>query len=523
MKQNNQSIVIDFLSQPDSYAGGASFVKKIETHISVVFLVGDKVFKLKRAIKYSYLDFSTLELRRRYCEAEVAINRRTAPDLYKGVVAVKGDEAEGFHIGGEGDVVEWLVEMVRFEEDILFDHMGQAGKLSASMIGDLAESIAKFHMRAEPMAHVDVLQGLEETIRSNADSFSRFSAGILDPADIDALCHEQRTALLGEIGKKMVARCKEGRVRHCHGDLHLRNICLIDGQPTLFDAIEFNETFAHIDVFYDLSFLIMDLDHRELGHLANVVMNRYVDVTGDIGGLQCLPLFLSLRATIRAHVAATAAFQHSDADQSKRLANEARTYLVSAAQYLSPVNPRLIAIGGLSGSGKSLTAREIAAYVGAAPGARLIRSDIIRKQLAGADPLSRLPAEGYTPEMTGKTYEALYEQARTCLVQGQSVIVDAVFARPEERCTIAAIAHEMDVPFAGLWLDAPEDVRQARVSGRKFDASDANAAVVTMQQSYDLGIMNWKTIDSSDSKDVTAIKSREALGLSIGTDVLKGA
>ena len=176
--------------------------------------------------------------------------------------------------------------------------MGQAGKLLPPLIGDLAEAIARFQMRAEPMADVDALQGLEETIRGNADSFSRFSVGILDCADIDALCNEQRAALHGEIGEKLVARCKEGRVRHCHGGLHLRNICLIDGQPTLFDAIEFNETFAYIDVFYDLSFLIMDLDHRGLGHLANVVMNRYVDVTGDMDGLQCLPLFLSLRAAI---------------------------------------------------------------------------------------------------------------------------------------------------------------------------------------------------------------------------------
>jgi hypothetical protein len=515
MKEYDQSRVIEFLGRADSYGDGRASVKKIETHISVVFLVGSQVFKLKRAVKYPYLDFSTLQLRHQMCEAEVSVNRRTAPDLYKGVVAVTLDASDALAIGGDGEVVEWLVEMNRFDEDTLFDRL----ELTPELMDALAGSIAGLHMTAEVRPGFDSYQGLEETITGNAASFSLFGASVFDAADIDTLTQAQLTVLRGRIGKKLKQRARAGRVRHCHGDLHLRNICLIDGQPTLFDAIEFNDSFACIDVIYDLAFLLMDIDFRAQRDLANIVLNRYLDITGDTDGLQCLPLLLSVRAAIRAHVSATAAAKQSHSLDAERLTQEARAYLDLARTYLKGGKSRLLAVGGLSGSGKSLLARELAPHVGLAPGARIVRSDIIRKHLAGVDPLSRLDEEGYSSAMTQRTYKTLYEQARRALQGGHCVIVDAVFAKPEERETIAALATEMGVEFDGLWLQAPAKIMAARVTQRTLDASDADAAVVRQQLSYNLGEIDWLRIDSAGAKTTMLRKALKALGLSVVSKV----
>ncbi|MBT4934939.1 MAG: AAA family ATPase [Rhodospirillaceae bacterium] len=509
MKTYDQLQVIEFLSRADSYGAGVDDVKKIETHISVVFLAGTQAYKLKRAIKYPYLDFSTLELRHSTCMAEVSVNQRTAPGLYKGVVAITLDESGALSIGGEGDIVEWLVEMARFNEDTLFDRM----ELNAELMGTLAETIAHFHAAADPHPEIDSFEGLQETITGNAASLSLIGTGIFDAAAFEAVCEMQRRALQGAFGEKLKTRGKEGFVRHCHGDLHLRNICLIDDQPTLFDAIEFNDTFAYIDVFYDLAFLLMDLDHRGQRPLANIVLNRYLDITGDTDGLQCLPLLLSLRASIRSHVSATAAGTQSSSVEAMHLAGEARQYLEMAQHYLQPGKPMLIAVGGLSGSGKSRLARVLAGFVGAAPGARIIRSDVVRKTLAGVDPLSRLDAQGYSPQMSHRTYQAVFEQSRSTLKGGHSVIADAVFANPEERKTIAAIADDLGLAFHGLWLEAPAEVMEERVTQRTFNASDADAAVVCQQLSYDLGVMEWDRIDSAGAKSATLDKALKALGL----------
>jgi uncharacterized protein len=523
MKGYDQAPVIGFLSQPESYGGGVDAVETIKTHISMVFLAGDRVLKLKRAVKYSYIDFSTLALRHHYCEAEVSLNRRTAPDLYKGVIAVTQNNQGELALEGEGDVVEWLVEMARFDQQTLFDQLAVAGKLKRHTMGELAQSIADFHMAAVSCPDTDSHKGLETTISSNAASFIEFGSDVFDRNDVEALEAAQHAALRGDSGDKIKARQLAGCVRHCHGDLHLRNICLIDDQPTLFDAIEFNDTFAYIDVLYDLSFLLMDLDYRGYRRLSNIVLNRYLDVTGDTQGLGCLGLFLSLRAAIRAHIAATVAYQNPDQLKAERLGVEARSYLDLARDYLASAEPRLVAVGGLSGSGKSRMGRELAPYIGAAPGARIARSDVLRKRLAGVGPLTKLPAQGYSLEMTRQTYDALYDETRKALAEGQSVVADAVFAKPEERQAIADVAREMGVRFDGVWLEAPLVVMQDRVTMRKFNPSDADAAVVRMQLSYDLGDMDWMCIDSSGPKQSTLEKGLKLLGLSVVNDRGVGA
>jgi predicted kinase len=302
---------------------------------------------------------------------------------------------------------------------------------------------------------------------------------------------------LKQHGRLLDARAESGHVRRCHGDLHLRNVVLLDGQPTLFDAIEFNDAIACIDVFYDLAFLLMDLDHRDLRPFANLVLNRYLQQRDECAALPLLPLLLSMRAAVRAKVAASLeAIADNDTGKAKQR-NEAGVYFRRALDYLNPPPPRLVAVGGLSGSGKATLARALAPENGAAPGALHLRSDVLRKQLAGVAELERLPAAAYSAEATAAVYAELARRAAQGLAAGQSVVVDAVFARPEERADIEAVAQTVGTGFTGLWLAADRSVLTARVQGRRSDASDADARVVERQLTYDLGVIAWQRLPSS--------------------------
>jgi len=508
-----QSVTIEFLSRPESYGGSVSAVEVIETHISHVFLVGDRVFKLKRDVHYPYVDFSTPELRRHYCEAEVAVNRRTAPHMYKGVIAVTQTEDGALHLGGDGTPVDWLVEMVRFDQETLFDRLAQNNQLSRAMMAELADVIAHFHTQAEQRPGTNFGDTLARTIASDAAAFVEFGDGVFDKEKVVSLIDTENLAIRGRCGDVAAQRQAKGDIRHCHGDLHLRNIFLHQGVPTLFDAIEFNPLFSKIDVLYDLAFLLMDLDHRDMRRFGNCVLNRYLDITEDTAGLVCLPLYLCMRAAIRAHVTAAAASTIEDVVQGEIVRTEARAYLDQATEYLNPPPPRLIAVGGLSGSGKSRLSRELAHYVGAAPGARIVRSDVLRKRLAGVTPLTRLGADGYSREMTEQTYQAVLNEVQTALASGHCAIADAVFASPHERLAIANVARELNVPFQGVWLEAPPEVMTERARTRKADASDADAGVIARQLNYDLGDMEWSRLDSSGSREETLARAMTIIGL----------
>ena len=426
--------------------------------MSLVFLGPRRVYKLKRAVTFPYHEFSTPEKRRLACEAEIRINRRTAPSIYLGVVAITRQANGTLALDGDGEAVDWVVEMERFDEHTLFDRLARKGGRDRAMMEDLAP--------------------------------------VLD------------------------RRRDSGRVRHCHGDLHLRNICIVEGRPTLFDAIEFNDAFATIDVLYDLAFLLMDLDHRGLRRLANIVFNRYLDVTGngtgEAGGLRVMALFLSMRAAIRSHVDAAQAQTLSDREKARARAEESNDYLNMALNYLAPEAPRLIAVGGLSGSGKSRMARELAPFLGVAPGARVVRSDSTRKRLAGVPLTQRLGNQGYLAEMTERTFEALYEEALAALRAGQSVLADADFAKPESRRAIERVADKAGVPFTGLWLEAPAEIMARRVTERQRNVSDADAKILGQQLTYDLGEIEWFRIDSSGPRQETLKAGLGLIGLETG-------
>lgn len=506
-----QQTIFEFLSQPETYGPGTGKVERIDTHISAVFLAGSQVFKLKRAVTLPFLNFSTLAQRRTACQAEIALNRRTAPNLYRGLATVCRQEDGRLTLGDGGEVVEWLVVMNRFDQGTLFDRMAAAGRLTRDQMLDLTEVIAAFHQSAEPRPDQGGRGGIAWTIANNLESQRPYVPEIFSAAELDELA-ECSGAELDAVAELLEQRRKDGHVRLCHGDLHLRNICLYDGRPTLFDAIEFSEAIASIDVWYDLAFLLMDLDFRGLRRWASVVFNHYQQMTGDLGALRALPLFLSCRAAIRAHVAAAIACQHQG-EEAEPYRAEARRYLAAALDYLTPCPPRLVAVGGLSGSGKSRLGRELAPFLGVSPGAVVIRSDVLRKRLMGVDLGERLDQEGYTVQMTEKTYQALYDEVAQALAAGYSVVADAVFARAEQREAIAAVAQRLGVPFDGLWLEAEPELMMERIRSRRRNASDATTDVLLQQLNYDLGEMTWRRFDTSGAKEDSLTATRQALGV----------
>jgi uncharacterized protein len=498
--QISQTDVVNFLADPATHGGSA--VTVIDTHASVVFLAGGFAYKLKRAIRYSYLDYSTVDARRTACEAELSLNRRTAPEVYLRVSPICENADGALQLGGAGTVIDWVVVMRRFDNELLFDRLALRGALTLE--------IADFHRAAEVDRQAGGATAIAKVISGNLANLSAHVPGIFALADIEAL-RKRSEITMGQVSGLLDRRRAEGRVRLCHGDLHLRNVCLIGGKPVLFDCIEFSRELACIDVLYDLAFLLMDLEERRLRPLANAAFNRYLDLTDEGDGSPAIPLFLSVRAAVRAHVTATAAKLDAAPETHDRLAAEPRQYLQLALDLLKPASPVLIAIGGLSGTGKTTLAYNLAPRFGAAPGARVLRTDILRKRLAGARLTARLPTTAYTEEATQQVYQALFDQSAAMLASGHGAITDGVFAREDERRTIEAIAARRDVPFAGLWLEAPLPLLEQRVERRRDDASDATVDVVRQQQDYDIGRMTWCRIDASGSAGEVADRAYAAI------------
>ena len=468
--------------------------RRIDTHGAVVLLTQDRAYKMKRAVKFPYMDFSTAARRHAMCEAEIAINRPAAPEIYLGVAAVRRGAA-GLSLGEVGepaaDAVDWLVVMKRFDEEGLLDRLAERDALTGETMAALGARIAAIH---------DGLPAIRDTFCTPeayrhsvaADVRQMIEVGErLDPAVSTRLAGAMPAALEPHVDL-VAARLSAGAVRRCHGDLHLRNIVMIDGRPVPFDAIEFSDRIANIDVLYDLSFALMDLCERRRRPLANRLLNEWLWRIRELPGaphesaLALLPIFLARRAAIRAFVDAQAA-SVSGGDTAR-----ARDYQRVALSFLQPAPPRLMAIGGLSGSGKTTLALQLAPDIGRAPGAVVVRSDVERKRAAGIVLEDRMPAGSYTPEASARIYDAFLARAERVLRAGHSVVLDAVFSKPAERAAAEALAARVGVPFEGLWLDVPKETAQARVAGRTGDASDATPAVVERQFAYELGEITWK-------------------------------
>lgn len=483
--------------------------RRIDTHAAHVFLAGDRAWKMKRAVRFPYLDFSDVGQRHAALAAELELNRRTAPELYLAVRPLSRTGTGDFEIGEKGEVVDWLLEMRRFPDDALLEHVAEREEVDDALVLKLADTIAAFHGTAAPFAGSGGHAAIEAVIEGNRASLARHS-DLFPVEEMDRLIDRQ--ARLGQRWSALLdARGVRGRVRRGHGDLHLANIAVIDGEPVLFDCLEFSEALATTDVVYDLAFLLMDLWGRGMRHEANGLFNRYLDVSPqDEDGLPLLPLFLSIRATIRAHALAA---QRAGSTDPRPLAARARAYFALALDLLAAPGPRLVAIGGLSGTGKSTIARMIGGDVGCAPGARIIRSDVLRKRMAGLKPEQPLAKDAYSQDASERVYREMGSLAAQALGSGHAVIADAVFADRAERDAIEQAANGSAAPFVGIWLEAPSATRQTRVGDRKNDASDADVAVARLQQRYDIGDLgSWRTVEAAGERAEVARRVRAALG-----------
>jgi uncharacterized protein len=503
----SQQPVIDFLGDPASHGGTP--VKRIDTHAASVFLAGDRAIKIKRAVRFPFLDFSTLERRKSACESEIAVNRALAPAIYRGVVAITRGSDGRLAIGGRGKPVEWAVEMRRFDENQTLDNLAEAGRIDDALADALGRAVAAAHRLAPAVTDAHFDKALADIIAQNEAELAG-EPDLFSLHELRAFAAATRTAF--ERAKLLlIARERAGLVRRCHGDLHLGNIVLIDSKPVLFDAVEFDDRIATGDVFYDLAFLLMDLIERELHSAANIVFNRYLTETRrihDFDALGTLPLFMSVRAAIRAKVTAA---QRRQSDTRAELTLRARAYSALAQKLLTPSKPQLIAIGGLSGTGKSLLARALAPDLPPYPGAAVLRSDVERKTLFGAGETEQLPEAAYAADVTAKVYATLAEKAQRVAAAGHSAIVDAVFAQPAERADIEKIAGS--ATFQGLFLTADLATRLARVGTRTGDASDADASIARKQDQFDLGRIKWSRVDASGTPDDTLIRAKAMLNL----------
>ncbi len=486
----DQKTAVAFLLDPATY-GETDPVEAIETHISRIFLAGSRAFKLKRAVQLPYLDFSTPVLRLAACEKEVELNTKTAPGLYLGVRRITREDNARLAFDGTGDLVDAAIEMVRFDQSKLLDRMATSGQLTPALMSAVARMIVRYHRGAPEIHNGSGCSNLGGVLDINEAGFA--TSHVFENAEVGTLNAAFRTALARHCGL-LDRREAAGKVRRCHGDLHLRNICLFDGEPRLFDCIEFNDQIASIDVLYDLAFLLMDLWHRGFPELANLVMNRYLDEADDEDGFVLLPFFMAVRAAVRAHVTATQIDEGSS--DSGRLVAEARSYFDLASTLLQAKPPRLIAIGGLSGSGKTTIAEALAAHIGAPPGARIVESDRIRKALHGVSAETRLPAKAYRPAVSERVYREMAWRAELILAEGGSVVADAVFDRSADRDRIEKTARNVGVAFASFWLEANPHVLWQRVSERKGGPSDATIDILSQQLLRSSDQTSWRRVDA---------------------------
>lgn len=453
----------------------------IETHASLVFVGKDTVWKLKKAVRLPFLDFTRIEDRRRFAERELALNAPAAAGLYRDVVPVIRRPDGSLALGeGPGRPADWVLRMARVPRGDFLDEMAREGRIGPPLLDALADVVAAYHAALPPVR--GVVPRMDQIARGNQRSAQE--AGL--PDDTVSEWTATMLATLDRLGPWMAQRAAEGFVRRAHGDLHLGNLCMWRGRPVPFDALEFDEAMATIDLGYDLAFLLMDLEHRVSRAAANRVMNRYIARNGDVGLVRGLPAFLSMRAMVRAHVEARIG------------RTDPAPYLNASMNYLRPSPPVMVAIGGLPGTGKSTLARALAPTLGAAPGALVLRSDEIRKRRFGVAPEQRLPPAAYEEHVSAAVFATLIADAGRAVAAGHTTIADATFLDPAHRQALRTEAEARGVKLHGFWLQAPLSALEARIERRRGDASDASVAVLRSAAANDPGPGNWEPIDTTD-------------------------
>jgi aminoglycoside phosphotransferase family enzyme/predicted kinase len=477
-----------------------------ETHISWVALTGEWAYKLKKPVDFGFVDFTTLELRRAACHEELRLNRRTAPELYDDVVPLT-IEPSGPRFGGTGLVLEYAVRMHQFAQTDMLDQCLARGELTEDLIDELAGEVAELHHQAAVASmgspfgvpdsvHASVQACLDQLLRSPPSDVLRTQLAQLN---------EWTNAEWNRLKETFEERKRQGWIRECHGDLHLGNLVLYRGRPTLFDCMEFNPDLRWIDVISDVAFLVMDLFDRRAAPLAWRVLNEWLQQTGDYYGLHVLKYYMTYRALVRAKVAALRLQQPDLPPNNEQHQQELlRSYAELASMLTRSSRPAILLMHGVSGSGKSFIGRQLVASLGAVQ----IRSDVERKRLFAVWPsavnLSVPSSELYGPQATQQTYQRLQSLARDIVGAGYSVIVDATFLRQSDRLAFAAMASQLAVPMVVVTCSAPETVLRARVLQRQsigHDPSDADVAVLEKQ------LAAWEPLDAAESQMSVSINT----------------
>ncbi len=483
----SQAELAEALSRPSAYAHRPASVELVQTHLSLVFLAGERVYKVKKPVDLGFVDYTTLDRRRRYCEEEVRLNRRLAPGVYLGVVSITREADGSLSVGGSGEVVEVAVEMRRLPASRMLDRLLAAGEIDNAQMRSLAALLAGFHRDAATGPGVDEHGSPEAVafnVRENFEQTAPFAApqGAAGEAGVRTLSlalhgflHEAAERFLEDERALLERRVREGRVRDGHGDLHAGNICLTDEGIVVYDCIEFAPRLRCGDVACDLAFLAMDLDYRGFRAFSSYLLRRYAEEAGDRELERLIDFYKSYRAIVRAKVASLATLDAALRPQEReRRRLEAMRYFHLAASYDLP--PALILTCGLPASGKSTAARHLAEPLEAS----VLRSDARRKRLAGlprtADAGAAYEAGIYAPEMTERTYVALLGDATTALRDGRNVVVDATFARAGHRRPFAELARSAGAPFLVVETVAPDETIRARMAARASDATEPSDA-----------------------------------------------
>lgn len=476
--------LIQRMLQPDFYPHPVSEPMQLfQTHVSYVVTTGTFAYKLKKPVNFGFLDYSTLEQRKHFCEEELRLNERGAgATIYKGVVPISETDGK-FVLDSDRHPVEYAVKMKQFPQDTLLSSLVERGELTEELLRRLAVEVAEFHRKSATNDYIRSF-GTVEQVRQAFDENYEQTAGYIGGPQTQQQFDETKAytdRFFAERGDLFERRMAQGYIRECHGDLHLRNISYWHDELLLFDCIEFNEPFRFVDVMYDIAYIVMDLDVRDRPDLRAAFLNAYVEETGDWEGLLVLPIYVSRQTYVRAKVASFLLDDPlaSEADKQKAY-DTAAMYYKLAWKYTQPPPGRLMLMAGLSGAGKTTVAREIVRQTGAIH----IRSDAVRKHLGGLPIHERGDASLYTPEMSAKTYDQLLSLGVTLAANGYTVVLDAKYDRQERRQVAIEQAKTHNLPLQMVYCTAPMDVLRDRVEQRQGDIADATVDVLA-QQSFD--------------------------------------
>ncbi|MDD3669608.1 MAG: AAA family ATPase [Alphaproteobacteria bacterium] len=495
-----QTDVIAALADPKTY--GASKVQIRQSHIAILFLAGQKAYKLKRAVLYPDVDFSTPEKRRLACVWEMKRSAVYAPQLRLKIQSVRRLADGTIVIGGRAGVeVDTLLEMKRIPDRELLNRLLPSPRFDRFEAMTLAEKIAQFHMTAKVCKSQWGAETIQRIILENESVLSCFG-DLFNKTAVNALARKSLDVLKAQ-ASLISYRQKTGHVRKCHGDLLLSNIAWDGKDFAFFSPIEYNDTLSCVDTLYDMADLMMDLEAKGLRRLTNMLFNHYMAYMNDMNGFPLLALYQSIRAASRAAVCAKKSTFMRGAEK-RQMRHNARVYFDLARHFMTPFKPILICCGGLSGSGKSRIAREIGGLMNPAPGAVILRDDIIKKQMVGLAPHEPFDVRHDTPAFEAVVYEALRQQAKTAIANYSCVIIDALFIKQAERAETEKLAKDMGVPFVGIWAHAPLDIRNERIHNRKRNPSDVSKKrQLERQLKEQIGPVAWKKISTDVSREQT--------------------